>query len=336
VELRQPFGGQGSGPHTVRRPPGGPRAPGNGGGKEQQRPEGPEAEALRLKQRSKQVGFGKDTVGYARYVAAVPRDRRGPDDPRTPDIHNKTLSKRAFDGVLKQWRRALHKWDLTTDDTAAAEGPSDLVDPCPFDAASCGSDATPERPALPCESSDGSTQRHAEHWWTELRRRACQLGTEAAQQAGVHLRIVERPARETQAAVVSDAALGSDPTGSWPVSLRDPLTGALIDVPVRGQHCSHLQTFDFATFLRRGPVGPRSVDPSDGQPCAHYKCPVCDQLVKSADLVLDGYTGGPLYAADVMGVGAPDTFHCDPSTGRWDLAGFSVHEALAGTPLALT
>jgi hypothetical protein len=40
----------------------------------------------------------------------VCRTRRGKDDPRTPDIHRK-CSKRAFDGLVRSWRRALHKYD---------------------------------------------------------------------------------------------------------------------------------------------------------------------------------------------------------------------------------
>lgn len=38
------------------------------------------------------------------------RDRRKKRHPRTPDVHQVT-SKRAFDGQVRKWRRALHEWD---------------------------------------------------------------------------------------------------------------------------------------------------------------------------------------------------------------------------------
>eukprot|EP00164_Ancoracysta_twista_P000628 GFYU01000833.1.p1 GENE.GFYU01000833.1~~GFYU01000833.1.p1 ORF type:complete len:304 (+),score=90.50 GFYU01000833.1:336-1247(+) len=64
----------------------------------------------RLRQRAKQIEIGKSTVEYQRYVKDVQVDKRGREDPRTPDIH-RVCSKRCFDGQLRKWRRDLHKWD---------------------------------------------------------------------------------------------------------------------------------------------------------------------------------------------------------------------------------
>ncbi|GLC39517.1 Protein tanc2 [Pleodorina starrii] len=69
----------------------------------------------RLGQRQKQVDYGKNTIGYQRYLQQVPKDKRRRKgeqwlDPVTPDI-NQNISKRCFDGQIKVWRRALHKYD---------------------------------------------------------------------------------------------------------------------------------------------------------------------------------------------------------------------------------
>ncbi|KAG2447867.1 hypothetical protein HYH02_007323 [Chlamydomonas schloesseri] len=74
----------------------------------------------RLAQRQKQIDFGKNTVGYQRYLQLVPRNKRRRTDPATPDIHA-NISKRRFDGQVVVWRRALHKYD---DDAAQDGAPS--------------------------------------------------------------------------------------------------------------------------------------------------------------------------------------------------------------------
>ncbi|KXZ46369.1 hypothetical protein GPECTOR_44g46 [Gonium pectorale] len=74
----------------------------------------------RLAQRQKQIDYGKNTIGYQRYLEQVPKNKRRKKgeiwlDPVTPDIHQE-ISKRCFDGQVKVWRRALHKYDLQEDD----------------------------------------------------------------------------------------------------------------------------------------------------------------------------------------------------------------------------
>jgi histone RNA hairpin-binding protein len=44
-----------------------------------------EKDPKRLKQRAKQIKFGKNTIGYDRYVSAVPRKQRRRGQLRTPD-----------------------------------------------------------------------------------------------------------------------------------------------------------------------------------------------------------------------------------------------------------
>lgn len=47
------------------------------------------------------------------------RDQRRGDDPQTPDVRTK-CSKRCFDGLLRSWRRRLHRYD-PPEDTADAK-----------------------------------------------------------------------------------------------------------------------------------------------------------------------------------------------------------------------
>ncbi|CAM9636657.1 unnamed protein product, partial [Discosporangium mesarthrocarpum] len=69
-----------------------------------------ETDPHRLAQRQKQIDYGKNTRGYDLYLASVPRCNRRKGDPVTPD-RGKAMSKRAFDGLIRVWRRELHKWD---------------------------------------------------------------------------------------------------------------------------------------------------------------------------------------------------------------------------------
>ena len=71
-----------------------------------------ETDPHRLSQRQRQIDFGKNTVGYQRLSEAYPNKRNRPRDvPKTPDVHKK-CSKRAFDGLVRVWRRRLHEWDM--------------------------------------------------------------------------------------------------------------------------------------------------------------------------------------------------------------------------------
>lgn len=65
-----------------------------------------------LSRRQKQIDFGKNTVGYDAYRKKVPKYRRESGHPRTPPMHVK-YSRRAWDGLIKIWRKKLHDWDDT-------------------------------------------------------------------------------------------------------------------------------------------------------------------------------------------------------------------------------
>ena len=45
----------------------------------------------KLLQRQKQIDYGKNTVGYEKYLQLVPKSKRGPTDPKTPNIYVSNL-----------------------------------------------------------------------------------------------------------------------------------------------------------------------------------------------------------------------------------------------------
>eukprot|EP01018_Ginkgo_biloba_P035703 Gb_35894 [translate_table: standard] len=69
-----------------------------------------EIDPHRLSQRQKQIDYGKNTLGYERYIELVPRDQRKKDDIQTPDV-KQVCSKRRWDGQVRKWRRLLHEFD---------------------------------------------------------------------------------------------------------------------------------------------------------------------------------------------------------------------------------
>jgi histone RNA hairpin-binding protein len=96
-----------------------------------------ESDSHKLCQRQKQIDYGKNTLGYERYLELVPRKQRKKSvHPQTPDI-KQVCSKRSWDGQVKKWRRRLHEFDppvseneeapqlFLTDDGSAAHNQED-------------------------------------------------------------------------------------------------------------------------------------------------------------------------------------------------------------------
>jgi hypothetical protein len=66
---------------------------------------------MNIAQRQKQIDYGKNTLGYSEYLKKVPKEKRSGSHPKTPEIGLR-ISKRAFDGIVRRWRKSLHQYDL--------------------------------------------------------------------------------------------------------------------------------------------------------------------------------------------------------------------------------
>uniref|UniRef100_A0A182YGK2 Histone RNA hairpin-binding protein RNA-binding domain-containing protein n=2 Tax=Anopheles stephensi TaxID=30069 RepID=A0A182YGK2_ANOST len=63
-----------------------------------------------LVRRQKQIDYGKNTLGYENYIKQVPKHTRTKEHPTTPQKHLK-YSRRAWDGLIRVWRKQLHCFD---------------------------------------------------------------------------------------------------------------------------------------------------------------------------------------------------------------------------------
>ncbi|XP_037718548.1 histone RNA hairpin-binding protein [Drosophila subpulchrella] len=82
-----------------------------------------EADPAVLARRQKQIDYGKNTAAYERYSDMVPKSERAREHPRTPNKYGK-YSRRAFDGLVKIWRKSLHFYDPPTQPNATAKNDS--------------------------------------------------------------------------------------------------------------------------------------------------------------------------------------------------------------------
>jgi hypothetical protein len=80
------------------------------------RPPNIETNERRLEQRRKQLSYGYATSGHRNYLRLVPKDKRQAKDPQTPNALQ-VCSKRSWDGQLAIWRKLLHYYDISSENT---------------------------------------------------------------------------------------------------------------------------------------------------------------------------------------------------------------------------
>ncbi|CAM9938225.1 unnamed protein product [Scytosiphon promiscuus] len=101
-------------------------AEGGGRGEELKFASDREEDPHRLAQRQKQIDFGKNTAGYDKYLATVPRRKRKREHPTTPNKYHK-MSKRRWDGKIRSWRRQLHAFDTDAGNVSDKDSGSPLA-----------------------------------------------------------------------------------------------------------------------------------------------------------------------------------------------------------------
>lgn len=99
-----------------------------------------------LLRRQRDIDKSKNLAAYANYVKSVPKPLREKGDPRTPNKFVR-MSRRAWDGCVKQWKLQLHRWD---DANSSSGGISPRSSPS----------STPPKPPAPSADAedDGDTR----------------------------------------------------------------------------------------------------------------------------------------------------------------------------------
>lgn len=78
-----------------------------------------------LTRRTKQIDYGKNTIGYQTYLVSVPKETRTKEHPCTPNKYLK-FSRRSWEKQIRIWRKRLHFWDPPHEDLNIPE--CDILD----------------------------------------------------------------------------------------------------------------------------------------------------------------------------------------------------------------
>ena len=118
-----------------------------------------------LARRQKQLEYGKNTLVYQQYTAAVPRGQRLGYHPRTP-VKRRVQSRRRWDNAVRSWRVHLHYWNNPTklaelrSQDSASDTSSVVSDPAGGDVAP-GAEAAPAAPASVKEAAPAEVEAAA-------------------------------------------------------------------------------------------------------------------------------------------------------------------------------
>ncbi|VDN13829.1 unnamed protein product [Dibothriocephalus latus] len=114
-----------------------------------------ERRQLELLRRQRDIDMGKVTERYAEYVLTIPKPERQKHHPQTPNKF-RTVSRRAWDGMIKKWRKHLHYFD-SPDRSESRHESSDEA---------CGSNNAdePQPPGNDLILSSASTVRMGKAW----------------------------------------------------------------------------------------------------------------------------------------------------------------------------
>ncbi|XP_050420535.1 histone RNA hairpin-binding protein [Adelges cooleyi] len=125
-----------------------------------------ETDTMILVRRQKQIDFGKNTIGYERYLEEVPKHERKKEHPKTPP-KNLKYTRRAWDGLVKNWRVRLHCWDPDSkhhdDDTLTTGSSSNLCSLGSMTSLDSTSQASDSRPPSPPSKSPEPHKREKCH-----------------------------------------------------------------------------------------------------------------------------------------------------------------------------
>jgi hypothetical protein len=85
----------------------------------------------------------------------------------------------------------------------------------------------------------------------------------------------------------SDDVIVEDKTLS--ISVADPFTAVLFDVPVRGINCKHMECFDLSVWLMTREGKPSALKGQEPSLVDNWNCPICDQDARPNMLQIDDY-----------------------------------------------
>ena len=85
----------------------------------------------------------------------------------------------------------------------------------------------------------------------------------------------------------SDDVIVEDKTLS--ISVTDPFTSVMFEVPVRGLNCKHMECFDLGVWLMTREGKPSAVKGQEPSLADSWNCPICGQDARPNMLQIDGY-----------------------------------------------